>query len=35
MGLWGFVWWVGRCVRREHNDRADSLVNQTLDAARL
>ena len=27
--------WQVRSVRREHNDRADALVNQTLDAARL
>jgi ribonuclease HI len=34
-GLREFDSWQVRSVRREHNDRADALVNQTLDAARL
>ena len=33
--LAGFDSWVVRSVRREHNDHADALVNQTLDAARF
>jgi ribonuclease HI len=31
--LRGFDSWQVRSVRREHNDSADALVNQTLDAA--
>jgi ribonuclease HI len=32
--LRGFDRWVVRSVRREHNVRADELVNEALDAAR-
>ena len=30
--LRGFERWAVRSVRREHNERADELVNETLDA---
>lgn len=30
--LRGFARWTVRSVRREHNERADELVNETLDA---
>jgi len=33
-GLRGFDRWLVRPVRREHNVRADELVNEALDAAR-
>jgi ribonuclease HI len=33
-GLRGFDHWEVRSVRREHNVRADELVNEELDAAR-
>jgi ribonuclease HI len=33
-GLRGFERWQVRSVRREHNVRADELVNEELDAAR-
>jgi ribonuclease HI len=32
--LRGFDAWAVRSVRREHNERADALVNQALDEAR-
>ena len=32
--LRGFDSWSVRSVRREHNERADALVNEALDAAR-